>query len=567
MIETVGAGHGGRGIWMGRVTAAIVALMLVSAGARPVQAQSCVADCDGDGTVAINEIISGVNILLGLAPLSQCSAADCNGNGVVSVNCLVQAVTATLEGCTPAVPTPEVEGPVTGGNGQASVAATSFDLSTVGYVQSEWFLSGTARAFSNDGAFGIDGKWSAIPAGTTAAYKTRVVVNRPIDPSDFNGTVYVEWLNVSGGLDAAPDFTGAHNEMIREGAAWVGLSAQKVGVEGGSAAVLVISLPLKKLDPVRYASLHHPGDSFSYDMFSQTGAAIRRRSGITALDELTIQRVIGIGESQSSFRLVTYINALHRAARVYDGFLVHSRGGIGAPLSEAPQASMPVPDTAYIRDDLDVPTLIFQTETDMTLLNYPPSRQPDTDQVRTWEVAGTAHADLYLLSIGGTDDGTSLDGGRVIVSSDPIPGILHCGEPVNSGPQHFVLDAAIKALDRWVRDGTPPPTSPRLEVNPGPPASIARDADGIALGGIRTPAVDVPIAVLSGDPQPGSLICSLFGSTVPFDAAKLASLYGDTATYVAAVEASTAAAVEAGFIVEADAPIINGAAAEVAIGE
>ena len=43
----------------------------------------------------------------------------------------------------------------------------------------------------------------------------------------FNGTVVVEWLNVSGGVDAAPDWTFAHTELIREGYAWVGVSAQK----------------------------------------------------------------------------------------------------------------------------------------------------------------------------------------------------------------------------------------------------------------------------------------------------------------------------------------------------
>jgi hypothetical protein len=77
----------------------------------------------------------------------------------------------------------------------------------------------------------------------------------------------------------------------------------------------------------------------------------------------------------------------------------------------------------------------------------------------------------------------------------------------------------------------------------------------------------VQLAVLSGAPQPVSLICNLYGTTVPFDAAKLTALYGDSATYVAAVEASTAAAIDAGFLVEADAPIINGAAAEVVIGQ
>jgi hypothetical protein len=535
--------------------------------ARPAGAaitQACVADCNRDGTVTVNELVTGVNILLGSADVAQCRRADCGHDGAVSVSCLVQGVTAAVAGCL-GVGSPSVEGPVTGGHGAPILAATAFNPADVGYVQSEWFLSGTARAFRNDGPLNADGRW-AVQDGDRAAYKTRVVVQRPIEAARFNGTVYVEWLNVSGGLDAGPDWGQAHVEMIREGAAWMGLSAQKVGVEGGTAAVGVVSLPLKTTDPERYGSLSHPGDSFSYDMFSQAGQAIWDRAGIAALDELPVQRVIGLGESQSAFRFVTYIDAIHRTARVYDGYLVHSRGSIGAPLSEAPQALIPVPDIVPIRDDLDVPTLIFQTETDLTFLDYLPARQPDTDSVRTWEVAGTSHADAYLLVNGPRDVGTSTDAAKLVVTTDAVPGIVSCPVPINSGPQHFVLNAAIAALERWVRDGTPPPVSPRLEVEPGPPPVIVRDERGIARGGIRTPYVDVPLAVLSGDPEPGSLFCSLFGSTTPFDAETLAALYGDTATYTAAVEASTAAAVEAGFLLPADAALINAAAAETPIG-
>lgn len=563
MLEQRLARHAARRTWGTR----LVAIATLAALARPASAeisQACIADCNRDGTVTVNELITGVNILLGSSELSQCPRADCGHRGEVSVSCLVQGVTAAVAGCL-GVASPTIEGPVTGGRGAPFVASTSYDPGSVGYAQSEWLLSGTARSFRDDGPLGPDGRWS-VQDGDRAAYKTRVIVQRPIDPADFNGTVYVEWLNVSGGLDAGPDFANAHVEIIRQGAAWVGLSAQKVGIEGGTAAVGVISIPLKTYDPQRYGSLSHPGDSFSYDIFSQAGQAIRDRAGIAALDDLPVRRLVALGESQSAFRFVTYLNAIHRTARVYDGYLVHSRGAIGAPLSEAPQANIPVPGTVPIRDDLDVPTLIFQTETDLTFLNYHAARQPDGGRVRTWEVAGTAHVDTYTLVNGPADIGDSIDAARLVITSEPVAGLVRCGAPINSGPQHFVINAAVAALERWVRDGTPPPVSPRLALTEDTPPAIARDARGIALGGIRTPAVDVPLAVLSGDPQPGTLICALFGSTTPFDAETLAALYGDTATYAAAVAASTAAAVEAGFLLPADAILINGAAADTPIG-
>jgi alpha/beta hydrolase family protein len=456
-----------------------------------------------------------------------------------------------------AVPVPAIDGPISG-PGTAFVQSTTFDLAQVGYVEAEFFVSGTASAYVNQGDLGVDGKWTVTPAGT-ATYKTRIVVRRPADRRKFNGTVIVEWLNVTGGLDAAPDWTQSHVELIRDGFAWVGVSAQYVGIEGGGGLLPIIDLHLKQVNPARYGSLHHPGDSFSYDMFSQVGAAVRNGSGATKpLGDLKPKKVIAAGESQSAFRLVTYVDAIHPLARVYDGYLIHSRSGmIGAALSESPEPAIAVPGGAHIRRDLGVPVLTFETETDLAFLDYLPARQPDTRRIRAWEVAGTAHVDAYLLVLtaGPQDLGTSTDIVAPIVTATPIPGILECGAPINSGPQHFVLNAAFAALNRWVRRGKPPRRAPRLEVQDGSPPTIMTDAHGNALGGIRTPEVDVPIATFSGR-QSGSILCQLFGTTTPFDAATLLSLYPDHDAFVAAYGKSLRRAVRSGFLLEPDAKLI-----------
>lgn len=462
------------------------------------------------------------------------------------------------------VPTPAVEGPITGGKGAPFVAATSFDLAQVGYAQQEYFISGRASAYTNVGALGSNGRWKAKPADA-ATYKTRILVYRPTDAQEFSGTVFVEWLNVSGGLDAAPDWITAHTELIRKGHVWVGVSAQYVGVEGGSAILGQSSTSLKKVDPERYASLSHPGDSFSFDIFSQAGQAIRRPQELDPLGGLELERLIAIGESQSAYRLVTYVNAIDPLARVYDGFLIHSRGGSGASLSQAPQPATAMPAVARIRSDVAVPVLTFQTESDVIGLGYYPDRQSDGGLFRLWEVAGTAHADTYTLLVGFGDLGGSPDAAELIVTATPIPGIIECATPINSGPQHFVLKAAVAALERWVRDGTPPPRAPRLQVA-GDPAEIARDEHGNALGGIRTPYVDVPIATLSGEGQTGGTFCRLFGTTTLFDDATLAALYQDHDTYVSAVGKAADRAVRAGFILKPDAELIKDAAAASDVG-
>ena len=461
------------------------------------------------------------------------------------------------------VPSPTIEGPITSPGG-AFLPATTLDLASVGYRQEEYFVSGTASAYVNTAPLDLDGVWPVTP-GETATYKTRIVVYRPVDPRKFSGTVFVEWLNVSGGVDSAPDWILGHVEAIRRGHAWVGVSAQFVGVEGGGGLLPIVDLGLKKVSPARYGSLHHPGDSFSYDMFSQAGMAVRQPAGTRPLGELAVERVIAVGESQSAFRLVTYIDAVHPLARVYDGYFVHSRGAFGAALSQAPQPDIPVPGAAKIRADVGVPVLTFETETDLTFLGYFSARQDDAKNFRLWEVAGTAHADTYTTVAGAGDVGTSPDVVDLIVTNEPVPGIIVCDVPINSGPQHFVVNAALAALNRWVRSGKPPKSMPRLHVSAGPPVAIQKDEHGNALGGLRTPQVDVPIATFTGE-QEGRIICRLFGTTMPFDGAQLASLYPSHKAFVWAYKKALRRSVRAGWILQPDAKIMKEWAAGASVG-
>jgi hypothetical protein len=448
--------------------------------------------------------------------------------------------------------------PVTGGNGVPVVFAhTTFDLSTVGYAQSEFFLSGTATAYAPSAPLSGDGAWSVAPS-VQADYTTRMVVDRPTDRRRFNGTVVVEWLNVTGGADASPDWIHMHDELIREGYAWVGVSAQAVGVNALKLPLCPPSPPVAPCgDPVRYASLNHPGDSFSYDIFSQAGQAIRKSSA-TVLGGLTPRQVLGVGESQSAGRLVTYIDGVHPVAHAYDGFLVHSRGAGGAPLSQSPQPNVAAPTPTFIRSDLDVPVLQFETETDLITLGFVAARQPDTSRLRTWEVTGTAHFDLYGLQLGATDTGNRQAVAAWFDSmqnpTNTPTGGFTCGVPINSGPQTFVLRSAIAALRAWVTRGTRPPVSPRIQTTSTTPPQLVVDANGIAVGGIRTPAVDAPVARLSGLGQTGGTsFCFIFGSTVPFTDDQLRTLYPHHGDFVVAWIISTIKATLSGFVRPQDA--------------
>src|SRR4051812_11718139 len=126
------------------------------------------------------------------------------------------------------------------------------DLAPFGYTEQELFVSGTA----SDGA------------GATAPYTTRIVVTRPTSEKRFNGTVLLDWVNVTAQFENAVDTMEAREMLLREGFAFVHVSAQKAGL-------CCTPLTPQVWDPVRYASINHPGDQYAADMFSQVAQAFR----------------------------------------------------------------------------------------------------------------------------------------------------------------------------------------------------------------------------------------------------------------------------------------------------
>ena len=478
--------------------------------------------------------------------VALCAVACSTGTGGSSSPSPSTTGTLAPPATRPAGPAADLSQELTGGNGAFMGAATSESLQGTGYVQHEYVATGTATSYRAVGGLPGDGRWTFVP-DTTAAYRTRVLVRRPASPARFSGTVVVEWLNVSGGVDADPEYTSLREELLRQGDAWVGVSAQKIGVSGGP---VLVSVPgtssvtgkgLVAIDPARYGSLVHPGDGYSFDMYTQVARAIR--DGGPAMGGLKPTRVLAAGESQSAIALTTYINGVQPLTHAFDGFFVHSRASVPLPLVGPGQyadlsSAITGLKPTILRTDTDVPTIDIQAESDVTgVLDSVAARQPDTSRFRLWEVAGTSHADVHLL--GSTTSA------------------IDCGVPINNGPMHLVAKGALAALVTWVRTGTPPPVAPRLEVTSGSSPHVQRDGDGVALGGIRTPPVDVPVEVLSGVPGPNpALLCLLLGSTTPLPAARIAALYPSRSVYLQRYAADSTRTIRAGYVLAADRPAL-----------
>lgn len=431
--------------------------------------------------------------------------------------------------------TPIATGPVSGGDRGRMFGASTIELDLFDYVEEEFFFSGEATRYEQIGELKIDGKWT-VHAVDPARYTMRLIVRRPRTGTKFNGTAIVEWLNVSEGYE---NTLILDEGIYRSGFAYVGVSAQQVGVTGFK------NHPrgLKAWDRKRYEALVMPGEAYSYDIFTQGGRAVgpgRRREGADPMGGLAVRKLIATGASQSAAKLVTYANAIQRLAKVFDAIVpivgFGTGGGLGDAIYDPSQGS----DGASLmrlrgqfRDDLSTPVLMLNSESEA--LAYFGVRQQDSPRFRYWEVAGAAHGPpsaraRMRVMLERDELGT-------MKPSDHVPG------EVDWGP---VADAAFVHVNRWIRGGPPPPAQPPIQIEAGPPAAIVRDENGNAVGGIRLPELAVPIASYAAGPD--ARTAALSGITKPFEAAQLAQLYPTHEVYVAKVAKAASAAVAAGII-------------------
>ena len=130
----------------------------------------------------------------------------------------------------------------------------------------------------------------------------------------------------------------------------MGVSAQRIGIEGGPVAVqapgaelMGAGKGLRTFDADRYGALKHPGDAYSYDLYTQVGRALRAPGAVNPLDGLEVERFVAVGESQSAFALTTYVNGVQPLTEQFDAFLIHSRGGAAEGSGRAEEAGLPYP--------------------------------------------------------------------------------------------------------------------------------------------------------------------------------------------------------------------------------
>ena len=380
----------------------------------------------------------------------------------------------------------------------------------------------------------MDGVWTAEPVGV-APYRTRVLVVRPVDPAAFSGTVFLEWQNVSAGVEQPAPTEG---EVYR-GHAWVGVSAQVAGLYGSPSrrARAARRAPLLDADPERYGGLLHPGEPACFDIFSAAASAVgaRRPTTVDPMAGLAVARVVAVGGSQSAMRLCAYANALHPRHRVVDAFLLSVWEG------RAPQLDAdadPLYRRTTVREDLGVPLLVVNSEFEVTTTAE--LALHETALRRVWEVTGTPHGIGRRLP--------------------PPPAGEWGPNPVSWRPVH---EAALRAVHTWLADGVAPASPPRITLAGRPTARIVRGEGGNAWGGIRLPELAVPVAEHRGR-KGGTGSPPVYGGRRAYPDAVVATLYRSRADYGELWEDAVAELVAAGVVLAEDAPAMRARGAAVA---
>lgn len=451
-----------------------------------------------------------------------------------------------------------------------SKQTTPIDLAAIGYIEEEYFISGKVNVYQWDQPGPAKVRTPDVP------YCNRIIVRRPLEIAQASGNVFVEIINSTSTYDSTPLWYASHDKFLRDGDIYIGMTSKPIAIQA-----------LKRYHPVRYAALSWanplpeekrgstPGDymppgipgSFPesedglvWDMISQVVALIRSDRGTNPLKNLKVEKVYGIGASQSALILTTYINAFHRCVTiqshsgpVFDGYLL-TVGAYPLPIHQEAEVLFPSGDLRIPICHCNVPVIRIMSESDFRSMGPWPfleARRKDSDALedrfRLYEIPGSCHTNYYTIQFRSNQDQLAIIGQATASTSEYIP---------NDLPSQYIFNGALVNLDLWVRNGTLPPKAPWIELDSTIEKDafgnlvpvIQRDQFGNALGGLRMPYLDVPIATYTMNAPDNPLL----GQKVPFTTELLQRLYGSKEQYFEHVTQKVDELVEKRFLTVVD---------------
>jgi hypothetical protein len=375
--------------------------------------------------------------------------------------------------------------------------------------------------------------------------------------------------------------------LYEEGFAYVAASVQYNGLYGYPDAAMGVGLTV--WDSARYGDLHITDDALSFDIFTQIARAVGKdrllgaaipasdaaatavsdptdtapttsttdatptdptpgpsatntptstttHTPIDPMGGLKVEKVFGVGESQSGSRILSYANGVQPIEGVFDALVSVVCAGRGTDFAR--ELSHYKEDgkthgrtiSTKIREDIPCKVFIINSQTESNTLGS--LAQPDTANIVSWQIAGASHLapkrmETVLLQ-------TQRDG---IVGYD-------VGGDTRLKPVDWtnVYEAALVRIQEWIDDGTQPPAMPPLSsINML--LGYHLDQHGNAKGGVRLPELTAAIATYDI-----SLFAGLNGKVTAFTQKEILALYPPHQDYVAKVAEEAHDAAEAGFI-------------------
>lgn len=433
-----------------------------------------------------------------------------------------------------------------------------------GYVEEEYFFEGTANVYEESGERSTRILHENMP------YCNRFLVRKPADAERFSGNIVVEILNATAGFDIDRMWIVGAKELMRSGDIYVGITSKPDVLDS-----------MMKADSKRYESISwripydRPENQYQIDNDAAHPALPKRKDCETGLfwDMLTDMAEILrtdaeiipsgkkrylylFGWSQSAVYMYTYLNYFafsDTGKSVFDGYL--AAGGVHVVV-------VPLNQNDYGKENdirrnmvtyMPVPFISVQTESENAHFDGLKARQEDSDEedlkYRIYEIAGATHDTKFsLLDYYAADQDMERTGFK--------PGYHQfLDEYPNDYPYEYCFYAIYRMLFSWVREGICPPHGERIAVDSD--GENKKDALGNAVGGVRTPFLDVPIAAYhpySAIKRENGVIDKhgLFGHTEPFSKYKFEKLYGTIENYRKLVEQSAKEQAAKGFLLPKD---------------
>lgn len=406
-----------------------------------------------------------------------------------------------------------ISGPVRDGIHGWAYGTYFGDISKYDYIEEEYFLSGTALSCQPVGEPAGDGRWT-IEMHSAEPYETRILVRRPVNADSFNGTVIVEWADMSNGYE----LTYSEAQGIYEnGFAYVAVTADQEGADS-----------LREWDHERYGDLNIPDAGMAYDIFTQAAQAIgpqRQASANDPMGGMEVKRMIAVGVSDAGSAVLSYANAVQPVDDTFDALIIAVCGGEARDFSSDANTI-----GTLVRSDLTVPVMVLNSQSEA--LSYAQYRQPDTELFCSWEIAGASHApdrQSHLLRQKTDRDGITDAAERKYEE--------YLQNEVN---WLYTLDVAYLRVHEWITDGAAPQSFDPIAIENN---TYVLDGYGNVLGGVRLPEMEIPTARYVARPDQRQS-----GYTIRFSEEELTALYPDHEDYITKVTEAAEEAESAGVI-------------------